>query len=409
MDSRTLQAFRDEMRKMAAESEPVKEGRKPAKDDWEVAHRAQLGMIGGMLAAYGTHLALMKGGSQPSTPTAMLDRINRIAGEMKIPKPFLAMMPKGKEPGGWSPSFASKGLVEGTKEKLENIVNIPLNSRDQVIAHELGHMKSHMQSSTVLGPRLHAISEALQGASRTVSRFSAVPTIAMAATSEDMSYMPGIIQAIISSPMVADEIAASARATAHLIRQHGAGKGVLKSLPLVPALATYLSIAGTPMLVTYLRRKAAEKEATKAKEVKEKTSEVDENGLNFFERHPKKILGGAALAAGGGLLLLKGKKVPAVKVSVRPPAATKPAPLAKRKPRPEWDQVVVGPDRKMPVESFRRDPKAPVQRHKKGRHEELLDKSQMERDLQKEVVRATEFANKQAMVDSAATLAYSSR
>jgi hypothetical protein len=239
-----LRSFQNEMRKMAAESA---EGKlRPSSKDFEVADRAQLGMLGGSVGGYVASLALLKSPSSPGTAGEMVRHIEQMAKEMKVPEVINAVTPKGSDKGGWSPSYHPDSKA----------VNIPLHTRDAAIAHELGHAKSHL----ALDPAIRRVSEALQTISRIGSRVTAAPLTFLAATDKDMSYKPGVLQAIISSPMVIDEAVASAHATAHLISQHGAGKGIWKSLPLVPAFATYLALAGTPMLVTYMRRRAAEQE-----------------------------------------------------------------------------------------------------------------------------------------------------
>lgn len=304
MHPRTRLAFVHEMQKMSAESrhdEEAKDIKSKRRAEAAAAHdmsaHAHLGFLGANLGAYATVMALLKSPSQPGEAGAMSAHVKSMAKKMELPSDVSVRTPGSAEGGGWSPYYDPSG-----KE-----VNTPLHVRDAIIAHELGHAKNDMLAAKA-GEGVRGVYRAIEGVSRLGSGISLFPTLAAAAKSKDMSYKPGVIQAIISSPMLAEEAAASARATAHLIREHGVGKGVWKSLPLVPAFATYASIAGAPLLVTYIRRRLAAKAKAEAL-MKEKKSSKDEDGLSFFERHPKKIIGGSLAALGtGAYLLSKGKK-----------------------------------------------------------------------------------------------------
>jgi hypothetical protein len=255
----TRQAFVDEMRKIAASKEEAAEERQG---------KAAIGVMGANLGAFATVMALMKSPSQPGEAGAMRAHVKAMASKMKVPSSVEVSTPSGSEGHGWSPFYDP-----GSKS-----VNIPLHSRDSIIAHELGHAKND-QVLANLGSDVPY--QVVQAISRIGSNISLIPTVGMAAKDEKMSYTPGIIQAIISSPMIAEEAAASSRATAHLIREHGVGKGVWKSLPLLPAFATYATIAGAPLLVTYLRRRAAEKEKAKVKEKKSSSRVASQLAVSY--------------------------------------------------------------------------------------------------------------------------------
>lgn len=397
MDPRILHSFRSEMHKLASErdtvAEDIKAKRRAELLDNAALDKAQLTLSaigGGGLAA---SLALMKNPLESGGTPETLRRVQEMAAKMGLGAIGVST-PVGRERFSWNPAFLPK----------HNLVSIPVRTRDSLIAHELGHAKN-FEALQAFGEQVVGKYYKAQEASRTWGKYSLIPTTLLAAGSASKSYAPGVIQAILTSPMIAEEVAASARATAHLIREHGVGKGLVKSLPLVPAFATYAVVAGAPLLITYLRRQAEARGALQ----KEKTSSDNDEGLSFFERHPKKVLGGAALAAGAGAYLLsKGKKSPHLPtLSSLPKKVVQPgkgigkvvevkAP-AKRAQTPEWDQVAVGPDRKMPVEGYRRDKGIPAKSYSKGRHLELQDKAKMERKLEDEVVRANAFASKHAM------------
>ena len=260
MHLRTRQAFLDEMQKMAEEHQTPEE-----KSD----HRSTVafaGTVGANLGALGVTLAMMKGTSQPATEGEMTRYVKEMASKMEVPSVGVQ-----SESGKWNPFY----------DPNSKSVNVPTRSRDAIIAHELGHAKNDfvLESKSKF---LRVPHQTLQALSRVGSMISLVPTLDAAARDEKMSYTPGVVQAIISSPMIAEEAAASARATAHLIKQHGAGKGVWKSLPLLPAFTTYAAIAGAPLLVTYLRRRMAEKAAL----LKEKKSYVLASQLSVSYSSP---------------------------------------------------------------------------------------------------------------------------
>lgn len=330
MDPRVLYAFQDEMRKLAAERKESPEKAKKLQSGKGLEssspnkreERASLGAMGANIGAYGATLALMKNPMQPGTAEEMKKYVLEMGKKMGAEDLKFVSTPGSLAVEGWAPYSEFSG----------ERVNIPLHTGDAVIAHELGHAVNAAIYNRTKGllkfmPHAYNASTALSGA-------VLMPALSAAARDKNPTYKPGVIQAILASPMVAEEAAASARAVSHLVKEHGLGKGVLKSLPLVPAFATYASIASAPLIVTYLRRRAAAQAAAKVPQ-KEKKSEADsDKHLSFFERHPKKILGAGALAAaGGGYLLMKGKKLPkGLKV---PSSPHTPKPRAPKPPTPK--------------------------------------------------------------------------
>ena len=262
MHPRSLQAFQSEMRKLAAErdvaAEQIKAKRRAAVREEHSGEkrvdRATLATMGANLGAYGATLALMKNPLQPGTAEEMQRYVLAMAKKMKAKDLSHVDTPGSFSAGGWSPYSEFSGKR----------VNIPLHTGDAVIAHELGHsanaaIYSRTKSLLKHMPEAYTASSALSG-------IMLLPTLTAAASAKDPTYTPGVIQAILASPMIAEEAAASTRAVAHLVKEHGLGKGALKSLPLVPAFATYATIASAPLLVTYLRRRAAAQAAAKKAE-----------------------------------------------------------------------------------------------------------------------------------------------
>jgi hypothetical protein len=253
MHPQTLQSFEDEMRKMAMsdEQESVLFGATPSE---RRVTKALAATFGANTAAGGITLALMKGGDQPATEAEMKKYVKEMASKMEGPSKLDVKTPSA----GFDAHFDSS----------TNSVSAPVGARDAIIAHEIGHSKDwDALQKTPIGK----VYDAIQTGSRLGSMLALVPTTVMAAKDEKMSYKPGVIQAILSSPMLLEEAAASTRATAHLVEQHGIGKGLFKSLPLLPAFASYATIAGAPLLVTYVRRRLAAK-ALAEKLSKEKKS-----------------------------------------------------------------------------------------------------------------------------------------
>jgi len=244
-----FRGFSSELEKLAKKSAAAKlqslKARQKEKSEATTREaKAQMALMGTSAGLGVTVMALMKSPGQPGTAEAMTSHVHEMAKKMGLPEAVNVLTPGSFQESGWSPYY----------NPLEKEVNIPLHTRDSIIAHELGHAKNDLLAAQAgLGVRLPY--QGVEMLSRIASGLTLAPTLAASASSKVPSYKPGVIQAILSSPMILEEAAASARATAHLMEQHGTGKGLFKSLPLVPAFATYLAVGGAPLLVTYLRKR----------------------------------------------------------------------------------------------------------------------------------------------------------
>ncbi len=140
---------------------------------------------------------------------------------------------------GWSPDSMPKApghVVAGHPHLNETI-----------LAHELGHAKNYEQLGK--GWRTGV------GLSTGIGRLSNPITSGIAAGQDDPSWKPGLVQAGISAPMLLEEGMASARATRHLMKQHGMGGGLSRGgKMLLPAFSTYAAQAGMPLAITGARK-----------------------------------------------------------------------------------------------------------------------------------------------------------
>lgn len=221
--------------------------------------RYSLGTMATNMGLFGTTLALLKSKSQPAGE-AMVERVKDLADKMGLAPgseyPSVHIPSTLKE--RWSPFYSPD----------DHLVNIPSHSRDAIVLHELGHAKNSETMKSIMGGTLETPYRLAEQVSRLGSTVTAIPMVSWAARQKDdnLNYTPGIIQAILSAPMLAEEAAASARAVATLVQEHGALKGIGKSLPLLPAFGTYATIAAAPAVVTYLRKRALQRELEKGKE-----------------------------------------------------------------------------------------------------------------------------------------------
>jgi hypothetical protein len=231
----------------------------------ELADKYVGGVQGASLGLGLGTMALIRGPELPGGKQVTLERVVEMGRKMGLPVDDMEQwvhVPKWYDlEKSWNPFY----------DPLDKVVNIPTKTRDAVIAHELGHLKNDVQVASKWGAKVRIPYHIIDMISRIGSGVALGPTLYEAATQKgkDLSYKPGVIQAILSSPMLAEEAAASVRATAMLMKEHGALKGGAKALPLLPAFGTYAMVAGSPLLVTYLRKKAIEKKM----EGKEKKSD----------------------------------------------------------------------------------------------------------------------------------------
>lgn len=262
------------MSKSAARDRLVRTAKKtragePFADDREAA--AQFGAAAVNLGLAAATYGMMKSPSAPGTKEKMIQHVKEMGRKMGV----MMDLPKGtavKVPEtfgeSWNPHY-----MPGTTAKLLAIlgnppegghVSIPTYLRDAIIAHELGHAMNDQVVRTT-APNMLVPYRVVEGLSR-AGGTALMPTLtSMAARQKDPSYVPGAISLLLTSPMLAEEAMASIRAARFLMDEHGLGRGILKSLPLLPAFGTYASIAAAPLAVAYVRKKIRENEESHEK------------------------------------------------------------------------------------------------------------------------------------------------
>lgn len=144
--------------------------------------------------------------------------------------------------------------------KMSFTVGLAPNASEAVMAHELGHA----QNAKMMG-RLRAPFSALKSLAnmglysgprilgRSIPLLPAAAS-AYAATDGDPSWTPAIGTAALGAPALLEEGMASGRAAGHLIRQHGLGGGLRRSLPLAAAYGTYAAAPLAPAAITGIRK-----------------------------------------------------------------------------------------------------------------------------------------------------------
>ena len=172
---------------------------------------------------------------------------------------------------GVSGPMSSEGKAPAYDWMKDELI-IPAGTQDAAIAHEMGHKKLH----DLLGKAFSYAS----GASRLAMKLAPVMG-AWAASSKEPTSLPGLIQAILTTPMLIDEAGATAQALYHQVKQHGL-QGLAKAWPLVPALGTYASNALMPLAIGKMRQLAAKTETTEAEEAAAKVAAE----LHCIERLP---------------------------------------------------------------------------------------------------------------------------
>lgn len=158
-------------------------------------------------------------------------------------KTWLAARRIAKEMGAGG-AGVSTSADAASYNPVDERFDLPAGSSDATIAHEAGHRRIH----EALGPAFSV----LGGASRAGTMLSPFLS-AWAASSKEPTNLPGYIQAGLSAPMLADETGATLQAMYHQTKHHGL-KGALGTLPLLPALGSYASMALAPMAITKARR-----------------------------------------------------------------------------------------------------------------------------------------------------------
>lgn len=132
---------------------------------------------------------------------------------------------------------------------LGDHVMVPANVSDAVLAHELGHARN----TYALGPAL--------GISQVPGRLlpSGLAAALYSAGAARPSLVPGIINAALMAPVLADEFGASARAVNYMVRRDGV-RGLANSAKLLPAYGTYALSALGPFGIALLRRGLADRD-----------------------------------------------------------------------------------------------------------------------------------------------------
>ncbi len=132
------------------------------------------------------------------------------------------------------------------REKIPAHVFSTKNIHPSAMAHEFGHAKIH----NAIGPRL---SRAALGGRLVGLNASSIGS-GIAASTDEPSYTPGLVSAALNAPTLLDEAGASGIALKTLMKEHGTLKGMKKSLPLLPAFASYAGIAGAPLAIAGARK-----------------------------------------------------------------------------------------------------------------------------------------------------------
>lgn len=158
----------------------------------------------------------------------------------------------------WEPAYASYTI--NPKGRIgKQVIGGPAHPV-RTWAHEMGHLKAIQRVPERL--RFPAARAAM------ISRKAVFPVAALAgaraATDDEPSYLPAAAALAASAPVLADELAASGYAAKAMMRRSGFVKGLLKSVGLAPAFATYLAPAAAPFLISALRKRGANREASDA-------------------------------------------------------------------------------------------------------------------------------------------------
>lgn len=240
----------DPKKKFAKAKKPVEPGPDQRAEE---AHTAV------MAGSLGLGIAALAGMFQPGgvTEHEMPRVATRLAKEMG-----LRNVPAIKTGPWYEPMFGFNAWFDQGGSVMGRHMNLPEKLRESVIGHEIGHALND-QAVRDAGPAVAIPYHFIQDVSRLgTPAMSALMTL-KAAKDKDPSYKPGLATLAVAAPMLAEEAAASIRAGSHMIDKHGLQEGLVKSLPLVPAFATYATLAAAPLLVAAYRkhkREAAAKE-----------------------------------------------------------------------------------------------------------------------------------------------------
>lgn len=142
--------------------------------------------------------------------------------------------------------------VKFVPPKFEPGINLPPSgipgksrwASPALVAHEGGH--AALWDKGNVGKAAYGIGEL----SKQVTPAAALLGGGWAALQKDPTWAPTIATGAVMAPGLASEIAASALGTGALIGQYGVGEGLQKSLPMLPALASYAAPILAPAAIT---------------------------------------------------------------------------------------------------------------------------------------------------------------
>lgn len=213
-----------------------------------ITNTANKAMNAGLLSLMdATDVADVPAAAQP----AMLKDLAKRIG-VKAPK-HIGEGAAGFHPYG-APEAVERRIDRGLFPfKPDPSVRLPKDTSEAIMAHELGHARTH----AALGP----VGSVAFNVPRALSRFSHGPALVYSAMAEDPSYWPSMIHLGLSTPTLLDELAASAQGVKALVGKHGLGRGLRLSASLAPAFGTYALHAGLPAGVVALRRYLANRGA----------------------------------------------------------------------------------------------------------------------------------------------------
>lgn len=182
--------------------------------------------------------------------------IDDIARDMNVPmEKVIKNIPSVFD---FAPTGPSAGYLREKDGPHKAILNIPRNTNEATIAHELGHVKNWNMASRLdkgkLGDALYH--------GYFLSR-QAAPALGLAAgiysmAHEDPSYIPAVLNLAANVPTLLDEGMATAHAVKHMVKSKGMLRGIAKSLSLVPAYGTYAGLALTPLALVAARKRILE-------------------------------------------------------------------------------------------------------------------------------------------------------
>ena len=250
--------------------------------------KGELGGLAGQLGLSAAMIPLLSKRTTESLATST-KRTSAMAKAMGLPyehttvvrgsPAFAGTMNEVKGPRAWA--TREQGKVVGP------ILHLPERSaREAIIAHELGHYKNKLNFS----PRYHQIQDISRLLTGGIGGRLATGALAgqLAGELGTPSYIPAAVGAAIAAPTLFEEAAASARAAKHMMATHGNVRGLVRSLGLLPALATYTAPVAIPALITHLRKKYREEVgATKQDKLDWNNSSINKLGQQtaFGEDH----------------------------------------------------------------------------------------------------------------------------